>query len=679
MAFLNPLVLVALAAAAIPLLIHLFNFRRARRVDYSSLRFLKELRRSTLQRVRVERWLLLLFRTLAVLCLIAVFARPILVGSAFTGDAKVSMAIVIDNSLSMALRDGGGSYMEQARTHAGALAEVADEVYVLLTAPSPVARGPKALEAIEAAVPDARAMTALEAIARAAEVLQREGTHLNKEVYFVGDLQRSMLADTTSRAVAEEVRVTLVPVGGRAHENVAIGAVEVSSRIVEVGESVRIEAMLKNYQSARVDNYVASLYLAGERVAQQSVDLAPGARIAVSFMATPATRGWLAGRVQAEDDAFAADNQHYFTLHVPATRRVLAVRGPLATTGFLTLALTPGDDAMQVETIESTDLSRADLSAYDAVLLVGPRTLSSGEVVALARYVSDGGGLMLFPSEVPTDVNVLLGALGGGRVSNYVAAERGGPPVATVTSLDREHPLFEGVFEDAGRMEQPAVYRAAVYEPKSGAEQTLLSLSSGQPFLQEIRKGRGLALVFVVSPDPSWSDLPVRGLFVPLMHRAVHYLAAGESVQGNRLTAGKAESIRLGNITGRVHVVTPTGEEVTPEQRQLIGATVIETSEEYGIPGIYDVMVGGAVARRMAVNTDFKESDLAVAPEDEAASVLSEATGVPIRVTRAQEGLAERMREDRVGVELWRLFVVLALVFMGLEMIVSTRRKEQTA
>ncbi len=682
MAFLNPLVLFALAAAAIPLLVHLFNFRRARRIEYSSLRFLKELRRSTLQRVRVERWLLLLLRTLAVLCLIAAFSRPVMTGGAFTGDAKVSAAVVVDNSLSMILRDDGGTYMEQARAYARTLAGDADEVFFLSAAAGSVVRGQASvLEAIDAVAPDARAVTALEAVERAAAVLQEEGTHLNKEVYFIGDLQQSTLADTMRRRVPEAVRLTLVPVGGRTHENVAIEDVVVTSRIVEAGEPVRIEATLKSYLAAPVDNYVASLYLGGERLAQQSVALAPGARVRVSFTATPGTRGWLAGHVQVEDDAFAADNKHFFVFHVPETRRVLVVRGSLATVEFVTLALAVGDDVMEVETIESAALSRAVLNSFDAVMLAGLRTLSSGELGAMARYVDEGGGLVLFPSGVSSDVNVLLERLGGGRISGYVVSDRDAVPVATVMGLDAEHPLFEGVFEDISRMEQPAVLRAAVYEPAAGTEQTLLTMSNGRPFLQEIRLGRGLVFVFAVSPDPGWSDLPVRGLFVPLMHRTVHYLAAGESVQGNQLVAGRPEVIRLGNTTGRVRIVTPAGEEVTPKQRQLVGTTVIEAATEYSTPGVYDIMVDSTLVRRMAVNLASRESDLTVVAESQAKDLMTAAAGVPVRVVNAgaQSDLAARMRQDRVGVELWRVFLVLALVFMGLEMVVSTQRRARPA
>src|SRR5690606_41260075 len=103
MEFLNPLALAALAAAAIPLIIHLFNFRRPRKVDFSSLEFVRELQKSTMQRVRIKQWLLLLLRMLAIACLVIAFARPTLTGdvAGSVGGRPLSAgAVVIDNSLS---------------------------------------------------------------------------------------------------------------------------------------------------------------------------------------------------------------------------------------------------------------------------------------------------------------------------------------------------------------------------------------------------------------------------------------------------------------------------------------------------------------------------------------------------------------------------------------------------
>ncbi|MDA0875164.1 MAG: BatA domain-containing protein, partial [Bacteroidetes bacterium] len=140
MTFLNPLFLLGLAAAAIPLIIHLFNFRRPKRVNFSSLAFLHELRKSTMQRVRVKQWLLLALRTLAIASLVLAFARPTMTGplaARLGGAGRTTAAVVLDRSASMTLRDGGGAYIDQARSLVEGLVgqmESGDEV---LLAPVP--------------------------------------------------------------------------------------------------------------------------------------------------------------------------------------------------------------------------------------------------------------------------------------------------------------------------------------------------------------------------------------------------------------------------------------------------------------------------------------------------------------------------------------------------------------
>ena len=450
MTFLNPLALFALAAAAIPLIIHLFNFRRPRRVDFSSLAFLNELKQSTMQRVRIKQWLLLVLRTLALACLVLAFARPTLESGAAAslgGQPATSFALVVDNSLSMSLRDAQGGYLDQAKAVATGLVEQSepgDEVFVVPTADAsraaPVAytnRGP-ALDAVQELTTRPVTTTGGAAVARAAAALDG-AVHANREIYVLADVQQSTWLDSAQTAVPDPAaRVVFLPVGDRVHGNVAIVGVEVLSRIVEVGQPVRVEATLANYSTEYFDSYVASLYLEGERVAQATADLAPGVLAPVVFTVTPQTRGWLSGEVVIEEDAFDVDNRRFFTLHVPEEREVLVVQGQGQRAEYVELALSPeltrGRLVFETDTIGEDALAATALGGYDAVVLVGPRDLSSGEVATLARYVEGGGGLLLFPSEGAraADYNALLQALGGGRFSGFSGTSQSSGPTTVI-------------------------------------------------------------------------------------------------------------------------------------------------------------------------------------------------------------------------------------------------------
>ncbi|MEZ4700456.1 MAG: BatA domain-containing protein [Rhodothermales bacterium] len=701
MTFLNPLLLLGLLAAAIPLIIHLFNFRRPRKVDFSSLAFLKELQKSTMQRVRIKQLLLLALRMLAIASLALAFARPTLMGSlsgALGGRSHTSMALVIDNSRSMGVRDAQGAYIDQARELAAGVvqyAQTGDELFIVPTgaltggAAEPITTRSLAQDAVEDIEIQPASLTLYEAIDRAQGLLAN-ASHINREVYVISDFQRYMLADSSARSAAGDgARTYILPVGERVEPNIAITQVQVASRIIEAGQPVRIEATLVNYGDDDVEGYVASVFLDGERVAQSAADLPSRVPKTVSFTVTPQRRGWLPGEVRIEDDAFESDNVRFFTINVPEQRSVLVVAGEGHSTDFIALALSPqltrGRSIFNLETIPETALATRALGSYDAVVLVGVRSLSSGEVGALAQYVADGGGMLFYPGEAgqAADYNALFESLGAGRFSGFSGALNGEQSIASFDRVDLEHPLFEGVFESAGspsriNVERPLIAHAMNYTPGSGNEQTLIQLSNGFPFLQEVRHGDGIAFLMAVAPDVRWSDLPRRGLFIPLVYRSMYYLTADESVAGEQLIIGEPESLRLAGVADAepVRLKAPDGVEFTPEQRNLFGAMLLEIDRSLTTPGIYDVMAGEVLVRRIAFNVPTDESDLGVWPVDEAVERIRGGSDASVRVldVDAADGMAgvlQRLEEERSGIELWNVFLMLALAFLVAEMLVA--------
>jgi len=704
--FLNPFALLAMAAVAVPLFLHLFNLRRPTTVDFSSLAFVKQLQKSAVQRVRIKEWLLLALRMLAIACLVLAFARPTLTGEfAPVGDEiRTAHAVVIDNSPSMQVRDGNGAYIDQARSKARGVLETVeadDDILVWPTArragstPSVSTNPALARQAIDAVEYRPGAARLGPAVVRAARALESSDAP-RKVVYVVSDLQESSLADSLSEQVPEATRVTLLPVGSRTPANVGITDVQVVSRIAEVGQPVQLEATLVNYGPQTLNGFVASVFLGDERVAQSTTTLEPRTPTTVSFTATPQERGWLKGRVEISDDEFSVDNRRRFTLHVPEERRVLVVRGQGQDIRFVDLALSSemiaDRIAFQSTTVAKERLASSDLGAYDAVLLVGPRTLSSGEVSALARYVEQGGGLLLFPSAQarPDDYNSLFKTVGGGAFRGFSGSQGGDRSIAAFDRVDLEHPLFEGVFDrstspEDTRVESPDIFYAMNYRPAGGSEQTLIELSNGFPFLQEMRYGGGVVLVTAVAPSPTWSDLPVRGLFIPLLYRSVYYLSAGASVAGEQLTAGDDSELRIPGVSpnATLRIVGPDGLERSPEQRMLFGAALLRTGGDLVTPGFYDIRNDDALVRRVAVNVDAAESDLRRADPEDAAAMLEEASGASVQVLGGGSpdvtAVAEALRTQRAGSEIWNVFLLLALGFLATEMLVASQWKPETA
>ncbi|MDX1741385.1 MAG: hypothetical protein R3178_08840, partial [Rhodothermales bacterium] len=429
---------------------------------------------------------------------------------------------------------------------------------------------------------------------------------------------------------------------------------------------------------------------------QADVEIPADASADVEFVVTPRRVGWLEGWVEIEDDAFQDDNRRYFAVAVPETRRVLLVSGEGLDTRYLTLAMSaevaPGRTRFDLDAVGASGFSSRRLTEYDVVILAGVADLSSGQISALASYVSGGGGLLLFPpvGSDPGDLNTVLDRLGGGRVEGVVGVPSAAGAVAVIESADTEHPLFEGVFQsgelqDAPRLEQLDVYRFASYRTTNAAEVTIARLSTGQSFVQEIPWGRGKALFVATLPSPDWSELPVRGFFVPLLYRSLSYLSAGESPAAEMLQIGGTVDINLLGASEK-DVIRVVGEdiEVVPAQRPSFGGMLITAGPGISVPGSYDVVVGDRLVQKLSANLDPAESDLRTMQAEEAAEALRGPRNVDVAAIAApmsdvDGGLADAVATMRSGVELWNVFLGVALVFLLAEMLVSRLWKPESS
>ncbi len=696
MTFLNPLLLLGLAAAAIPIAVHLFNFRRPKRVAFSSLAFLREQQASTMQRVKVKQWLLLALRILALACLGLAFARPIVEGWAGNalGRPASSVAIIVDTSPSMLRRDAGGELLDQAKTLGASLVnelDVGDEFFVLTTSPGDhtlALRTPgAALDALEELDVSYAGQPLTQAIARAAGLLE-EAAHPLREIYVVSDVQRSTLADSTRAPIGFEGRVVLLGVGDTDLPDVgaAVTDVRVESRIVQMGQPVQLRATVANTGARDLVGYGVRVELEGVQVAQQTVDVPAGETVDVLMTLTPRQRGWLGGSVAVEADGFEADDARSFALNVPGQTRVLVAAGLGADARYLRTALDAAQGAdgslFDVVYADADALATQPLDDVDVLVLLGTHSSADGIVGRLARYVQSGGGVLAFADAQPGGTAALVSAVGGGGV----AAARGaaGEPLTQSDRVEREHPVFARVFGSGDRQaETIAVQRYAPYSAGRSGERTLIRLASGNPLVQEIPAGEGALLFVAAAPDPSWTDLPTRGLWLPLVYRSLLYLASGDAAQGVQLRPGQSASLAVPGAE-RYAVIGPDGVERAGDVRVGAAGARLETGGVTSLPGVYTVEADGLVATRFAVGLDARESLLESAPAQEASANVTAVTGLAVE-TEIGARSAVQTAQAALGLgsggrEVWNVLLWLSLFFLLAETVVARRwRPEGTS
>ena len=717
MTFLNPFVLFGLAAAAIPILLHVFNLRKLQTIEFSTLSFLKELKKTKIRRLKLRQLLLLFLRILLVILIVLAFSRPTMKGSLPGGlaeQAKTTAVILFDDSQSMTASDEQGELLLQAKSSAESIVSLlkdGDEVFLVKLSNVPtdgtkeIPSSQRNFSAVRSTIKDIKPSSVhrtIEDALRFTSKLLASSKNFNQEVYIISDFQSGSLesklnvSNAAERLFAATTQFFLIPLGKRELQNVSIESIEIPNTIFEVNKPFIVKTKLVNHATSDVQNHMVSIYQDGSRVVQKGVEIRSGQSVETDFTLVPKRTGFLEGTVELEDDDLEFDNRRFFTVHIPEENRVLFIGNPSDLT-YLRLALKTSlsDITTNLKTTESTldRFSTSLLNKIDVIILSDPPELTSGQTFILKTYLQNGGGVMVFPG-VHTTVNAFNMSIATALGISTIAAVDSQSSISQRTGLsiefekvDLRHPLFTGMFEkDETRqslgtvqsqriLESPHVLKSLRFTPTPHSK-TVITLSNGYPFLIEERIGNGHALMMSVAANTEWSDLPLKGLFVPLMHRSLAYLAQ-EPITDLSLFVGDEKTIRIlpSNVSA-LSVIRPDGMEVLVNMQQRSMNRSIRFSD-IDINGIYSIKAGNIILDKFAVNINPDESNTTPSSEKRQEKMLMH-IGITDRVVHIIHQMQEVQRiitEARLGAELWKQFLIAALLIAIVEMFVARDNK----
>jgi hypothetical protein len=684
--FLNALILYALPAIAIPFLIHLFTKQKLKKISFSTLEFLKEMRQEKIRSVKIKQILLIIIRTLIVLLLILAFARPTMKeGQEFGSTARSSVVIILDNSLSMARLDKGVPLFEIARKKAFELVEVlkpGDEVYLL----NPLAPGkmavagpkynPEAIKQTIFSTSQAHHATDLPgAILQSLQILANS-ENLNREIYLISDLQASAFPGPAPQKWPElppGIRLYLIPVQGKHFRNIAVREVTLINQILENGKTAELAATMSNLGDVAENNRLVQLFVNGKRSGQTTLDLKPGESRQISFKFTPNAVGFQSGSVLLEDDDLARDNRRHFSFYVPEEIWVLLVGNKPPDTRFLQWALNPSEDfsgSLKIQAILNPELATIDFAKFQVVVLSNIPQLKPGVEARLLDYVSNGGGLLV---ALGSDVDVreynqgLLKNLNLPNLIESVGRLDARDAFISFGKIDFSHPIFQTLFENEKNIDSPHFY-FSFKVARNALGNAIMHYNNNYPFLLESQREKGRVLLVTTAVDPAWSDWPVKGIFAPLVNRCVSYLAGSSDLELQELLIGQPLHFVGNQETGNWEM-----EVATPDQRRIRVRPQIQQSnlviqfDETTLPGIYQLVNQNAVLGQWAVNFDPAEAE--VAP------VSLDLPGEQYFQINANDDLEARIIDSRYGRELWKFFLFAALILIFIEMLLFWERK----
>ncbi len=619
MTFLTPLFLLALAAVAVPVLIHLTQRERKTVVEFPSLMFLRKIPYESVRRRRIRDWLLLALRAAALALIVAAFARPFFRGSELSaaGGGAREIVVLMDRSYSMA---AGESWTRAQAAARNALQGVggSDRVSLVffgssaeltLRSSADLAR---ILADIDAAEPGAGGTRYSPALKVAASILA-ESSLPRKEVLLVSDFQRQgWQPDEALRLPAGSV-LTPVPVEPGTTRNLSATPVVLQRTRTDNQDRLIVTAGVANRGTDPAATKV-DLEVDGRVVQSNQVTVEPASSGTVTFAPLTMTGAALRISTRIPDDGLAVDNAFHLLVEPPraVTTMVVGPPGQSAADLYLLRALAIGDRPRFDATSHQIDGVTAEALSRTRVLVLQDLQVSPQLATRLRTFVEGGGGLILAlgpRASWPAEANWLPVTIGE-------VEDRTRGATAKLSGFDYGHAVFEPFRAPrSGDFSSARIYGYRRLTPASGAV-SLARFDGGTPALVEGTVGRGRVLVWATSLDLSWSDLPLKPVYLPFVHQLVRHASGYQELPG-WLSVGQAIDLASEGQRGAI-VLTPSGERRTPVE----GSTAIELTE----PGFHEVRDPGregAPLRVVASNVDLSEADLTRVDPAEVAIAVS--------------------------------------------------------
>ena len=666
MHFLYPAFLFALATLAIPVIIHLFNFRKYQKIYFSNVQFLKEIQEQQASRRNLKERLILASRLLTILFLVLAFARPFIPGknAASSGKQQV-VSIFVDNSYSMQALNKEGTLLDEAKRRAKEIASAysINDRFQLLTQDfegkhQRLLSRDEFNDAVDAVKISPESRTIQQIVNRQQSLLGEQHNTV-RSAYMISDFQKN-IADKASVKADSTIRYSLVQLKASELPNMAVDSVWLLTAVHRPGESEKLVVKLHNYAGEKAEKVPLKLVINGEQKAQGSYSVDARSVQIDTLTFSGLQSGWQRGELDLQDNPVTFDNQFYFTFNVKQQLPVLLIDG--GTPDPFLKAVFSTDPFFSAKNVADGSVDYAGLGAYPLIVMSNVKTVSTGLAQQLRAYVKKGGTLVFFPSDEADLANnkSFLQSINAAWPEKLVTQS------GKVSSINLHNEIFKNIFENYPQ--NPDLPTVNKYYQLSSATpgEALMDLPGNQPFWSSYSSGRGKVFVSAVPLNDDYSNLQRHALFVPIMFRIA--LLSGHD-QPLFYTLGDNENIEIPPVQTnekQVLKLVKGSESVIPDTRQQEGSTQLFVSDQLQQTGNYDLKKQDSVIAVVAFNDNRKESDMSYMAASNLKNIFPQAASV----LQADGGsIKGEVAQLNFGLQLWKLCIILALIFLAAEIL----------
>lgn len=678
MSFLYPYVLYALLAVIIPIVIHLFNFRRYQKVWFNNVALLKSIQKKTKKQSQLKHLLVLLMRILTIISLVLAFSGPYLPNKDSSEDPQETeyVSIYLDNSFSMTHLGENGSLLNEAQNMALSILDSyqnKDRFHLITNQMEAkhfrwfnkmeMTQNIMELEAVHLQQ-DLSAIFQREKMLR----LQEEAAIENATLYLLSDFQRNT-SFNSNLDPDSTLKVRLLPLQNNPVNNLSIDSVYFHDPVQLPNRESTISAVLSNNGEEKQNAIPLKLIVDNEQKAVLSVDLDAGETKSFEISFTNNASGKKIAQLQIEDYPIVYDDRLYFTFNVRKEFNV-AIISAENTNPYLR-KLYEEDSLVNLNTYSQNSVNYTELNQQDLLVVDELQTLSSGLQNELKNYLEKGGHLLLIPAE-NFESNSWLNSLSCPTYSNLIIRP------TRMGEIDKENGFFNRIFENQWASESknqkidlPQI--KAFYSFNSTSNSISLLKTSGElDILLSTSVGMGKVYQLAFPLKTRFSELPEHALFVAIFYQMI-LQSDDQSRLYETLGSAKPIAIKSADISllsrGDRVLEFKMGEEIWIPQMTINRASEIILSQIFWpSDGIASLQHDEILIDQFAVNYDRKESDFSVWNKDDLSNLIAENKWPGFQIIESSpDKITAQLIELNEAKRLWKWFLILGIFFIFVE------------
>ena len=674
MKFVYPEFLWAFGVLLIPIIIHLFNFRKYKTLYFSSLQFIKSVDQQTRSTQKLKHLLVLIARLFAFSFLVVAFAQPYIpVTNNNSKGGKPLLAIYIDNSFSMSMKGTEGELLSEAREMARKMITKSslDTRFMLVTnnlsgLEQHLVTKIEALERLDKIqlCPIVRSIDEVinwekTAIENEHSTKQKIGT---KQFVILSDFQKS---STSFEKLQKDEDAYYYPVliSAQDNSNLTIDSVWFNSPVQKIGENNELNVRVHNYSDKDLVNVEVHLEVNSIK-RDVFLDIPANNYTSTVFNYTEQSEGVKKGIVTVNDKQFYSDDEYYFSYSVASNTNVLVINGENAVNNVsIVYSL---DNYYKVEEINQNQFTLESLENKDIIVLNGAKEIQSGLGQNLKDYVNNGGTLSLFPGE-NIDLNSWNSFLRGVSMPMISSEISDG---VSIKNINYEDPFFKTVFEKKpDNLNLPSIAKAyKINKASNSLAIDLIKLQNGSPLLLK-STGKSNIYLYASCLTPLYGSFTSNALFSTIVLRTAELSRRKAPIS---LIIGEDSKFPIYNASKNETPIHLQSKEIDyiPKTTHNSGITSISIGGLEAIEnlkaGTYSIIDENNIGS-ISLNYNRKESNIINYSLSDINEYLTEKGIKHIKASEISEGQSLTKIELDKPYEYWRIFIFMALLFFLIE------------